>query len=284
MRPPLPEDASAVAELVNLHSPEPFDVVWVERAWNEPGFDLEADARITDDAYVSLWDGRGGKAWLDLQGTPTPELLSWVEGRARERGFVRALGGHWDGNMALKALLEQAGYRLIRHSWRMRVALADVVEEPAWPQGITVRAFRPGDERVFYDVHQESFADHWEHDEPDPYDEWAHWLLQPPAFQPELWFLAEEDGEPAGIEINHERLPEEPGVGWIGILGVRREWRRRGLGRALLLHAFHEFRARGLTAAGLGVDAASLTGATRLYESVGMHVSAQYDFYEKQLK
>ena len=84
------------------------------------------------------------------------------------------------------------------------------------------------------------------------------------------------------MEINHER-PEEPGVGWIGILGVRRPWRRRGLGRALLLHAFHEFRARGFTEAGLGLDAASLTGATRLYESVGMHVSAQFDFYEKQL-
>jgi len=165
----------------------------------------------------------------------------------------------------------------------MRIGLADVAEEPVWPEGVTVRTFQPGDERTFYDVHQESFADHWEHDVPDPYDEWAHWLLQPPAFEPELWFLAEEDGEPAGIAINHER-PEVPGLGWIGILGVRRPWRRRGVGRALLLHAFHEFRARGYTEAGLGVDAASVTGATRLYESVGMRVTAHFHFYEKQLR
>jgi ribosomal protein S18 acetylase RimI-like enzyme len=74
-----------------------------------------------------------------------------------------------------------------------------------------------------------------------------------------------------------------PGVGWVGILGVRRQWRRRGLGRALLLKALQEFRSRGFREVGLGVDAASLTGATRLYESVGMRVTAQFDIYEKQL-
>ena len=146
-----------------------------------------------------------------------------------------------------------------------------------------MRTFRPGDERIFYDVHQETFEDHWEHTEPDPYDEWAHWLLQPPMFDPELWLLAEEDGEPAGIEINHPR-PEMPGVGWVGMLGVRRAWRRRGLGRALLLRAFQDFRARGFHEVGLGVDAASLTGATRLYESVGMRVTSQFDIYEKLLE
>jgi ribosomal protein S18 acetylase RimI-like enzyme len=51
----------------------------------------------------------------------------------------------------------------------------------------------------------------------------------------------------------------------------------------LLLQAFKEFRARGFREVGLGVDAASLTGATRLYESVGMRVTAQFDIYEKQL-
>jgi mycothiol synthase len=281
MRAPRSEDAPAVAALIALHSPEPFDVLWVEREWSEPGFDLEADARLTDDAYVAVWDGRG-KAWLNLQGDPAPELLEWAEARAREKGLRRALGGAWAGHDSVKRLLERAGYRFVRHSWRMRVALADVAEQPAWPEGLTVRTFRPGDEHVFYEVHQETFADHWEHDRRDPYDEWAHWLLRPPIFAPDLWLLAEEDGEPAAIEINHARSEVE-GLGWVGVLGVRRQWRRRGLGRALLLHAFHEFRARGFSEAGLGVDASSLTGATRLYESVGMRVTAEFDFYEKQL-
>lgn len=282
MRPPLPEDAPRVAELVNLHAPEPFDVLWVEREWTEPGFDREADARITDDAYVSVWDGRGGKAWLDLRGAPTPEMLAWAEGRAREKGLVRALGGAWTSNAAVKELLEGAGYALVRHHYRMRIALGDAGEEPSWPEGVAVRPFRPGDERVFYDVQQETFEDHWGHDDPDPYDEWAHWMLQLPIFEPELWFIAEEGDEPAGIAMCHQR-PEIPGLGWVGILGVRRGWRRRGLGMALLMLAFQEFRARGFAEAGLGVDAESITGATRLYERAGMHVSARSDTYEKAL-
>ena len=281
MRPPRLEDAPAVLAMVERYSPEPVDLVWIERAWTEPGLDLEADARLTDDAVVTVWDARG-KAWLDLDGEPTPELLEWAENRAREKGLTRALAGGWDRHESVKGLLKGAGYALIRHSWRMRVTLADVTEEPVWPDGITVRPFRPGDERTFYELHQETFEDHWEHNEPDPYDEWEHWMLQPPMFEPDMWFIAEEHGEAAAIEMNHPR-PEMPGVGWVGILGVRRAWRRRGLGRALLLKAFQEFRDRGYEEAGLGVDAASVTGATRLYESVGMRVTAQFDIFEKQL-
>lgn len=44
------------------------------------------------------------------------------------------------------------------------------------------------------------------------------------------------------------------------------------LGRALLFHAFREFRRRGTSKVSLHVDAQSHTGATRLYESAGMHV------------
>jgi mycothiol synthase len=281
MRPPRLEDAAAVAALTSAHSPEPFGPVWVEREWTEPGFELEQDARIDDGrAFAGVWSW-GTKAWLDLQGEPTPELLAWAEQRAREKGLARAHSGGWSRATAVNGLLEQSGYRLIRKSWRMFVDLADVVEEPSWPDGISVRTFRPGDELVFFDVYHEAFADHWEF-EPVPYEEWAHWALQPPMHEPALWFLAEEAGEPAGIAICHRR-PELPTRGRVGDLGVRRPWRRRGVGRALLLHAFHEFRRAGLTEADLGVDAENLTGATRLYESVGMNVADHRDIYEKAL-
>ncbi len=151
---------------------------------------------------------------------------------------------------------------------------------PRWPDGVSVRTFGPGDERTFYDVHQETFQDHWEHVH-RPYDEWAHWMLAPERHHPELWFLAAGD-EPAGIAICR---PDETleGVGWVAILGVRRPWRRRGLGRALLLHSFAEFGRRGFRQVVLGVDAESVTGAVRLYEEAGMHVAHRFDSYEKQL-
>jgi len=52
---------------------------------------------------------------------------------------------------------------------------------------------------------------------------------------------------------------------------------------ALLRHAFGAFYARGYRGAGLGVDAESLTGATRLYERAGMRVTEQYETHEKML-
>jgi GNAT superfamily N-acetyltransferase len=132
-----------------------------------------------------------------------------------------------------------------------------------------------------YEVHQEAFEDSWEHNRM-AFEEWRHWVM-PEDFDPTLWFLAEDATEVAAVAVCREH-EGEAGLGWVNILGVRRPWRRRGLGRAMLLHAFREFRRRGLHASALGVDAASLTGANRLYESVGMQVVRQSDVYEKELR
>jgi ribosomal protein S18 acetylase RimI-like enzyme len=282
MRAPALPDALLVAELTSRYSPEPYPVEMVEREWTEPNFELAEDARLLDGSYAAVWDDRAGRAWLDFQGPPPDELFDWAEARAIAKGLPLARGGTWDQNAAVKGAFERHGYELIRHSYRMHIDLARVPEAPVWPDRLTVRAFRPGDEERFYAVHQEAFEDHWGHDVQTPYEEWAHWFLQAPMFEPELWFVVEEDGEPAGIAIDYVREETEP-IGWVQILGVRRPWRRRGLGRALLLHAFAAFRARGLRQAGLGVDASNPTGATQLYESVGMTVSYRFDIYEKHL-
>jgi ribosomal protein S18 acetylase RimI-like enzyme len=64
---------------------------------------------------------------------------------------------------------------------------------------------------------------------------------------------------------------------------VRREFRGRGYAKALLYRTFAEFWDRGVPRVTLGVDAASPTGATHLYESVGMHVESENVVYEKML-
>lgn len=67
-------------------------------------------------------------------------------------------------------------------------------------------------------------------------------------------------------------------------LAVRPAWRQRGLGLALLQRVLREFYRRGTRQVGLGVDAHNPTGATRLYESVGMQVESEYIVYEKELR
>ena len=88
----------------------------------------------------------------------------------------------------------------------------------------------------------------------------------------------------AGISMCWRKTTEDLKMGWVGTLGVGRSWRRSGLGLALLLHSFNEFYARGQERVGLGVDASSLTGATRLYEKAGMRATRQWDRYEKVLR
>jgi GNAT superfamily N-acetyltransferase len=163
----------------------------------------------------------------------------------------------------------------------MGIDLDRNLDEPAWPDGIRLRTFEPGDERVVYEAHQETFEDLWDHVSM-PYDRWAHWFLSADGHHPDLWFLAFEHEQLTGLELcapDHD----QPRVGWVHILGVRRPWRSRGLGRALLLHAFWEFRRRGFERVLLGVDAESPTGANKLYERVGMRVLHRYDEYVKDL-
>jgi ribosomal protein S18 acetylase RimI-like enzyme len=116
---------------------------------------------------------------------------------------------------------------------------------------------------------------------PSAFDDWEQSLVRSSAFDPTLWFIAEDAGDIAGLSLC--RSERRPGVGHVGILGVRPRWRRRGLGLALLRHSFRELRARGRAKADLGVDGENTTGAVRLYERAGMRVVRRTDSYEKEL-
>jgi ribosomal protein S18 acetylase RimI-like enzyme len=65
-------------------------------------------------------------------------------------------------------------------------------------------------------------------------------------------------------------------------LGVREEMRGRGLGKALLHQSFTDFYRRGVPKVGLAVDSQNPTGATRLYQKVGMQIAEQYSELSKQ--
>ena len=105
-------------------------------------------------------------------------------------------------------------------------------------------------------------------------------MIESSEYDPELWFIAWDGDEIAGYAVSHYRN----GKGWVSILGVRPAWRKRGLGLLLLNKSFEAFYERGTKEIGLGVDAASQTGATRLYKRAGMSVGSEYVSYEKELR
>jgi mycothiol synthase len=185
-----------------------------------------------------------------------------------------------------EALLTDLGFVHVRTWWRMRIDLGPEVPEPAFPSGIALRTFVPGqDEPMLTDLINDVFAEHWGEGQ-HTLDEIEH-DVELPYFDSNLLLLAESNGRPVGYVwswINHEfnLLIGDPHA-FIGDLGVNKPWRGRGLGRALLLHTLREVRRRGMAAAELEVDGPN-DSAKHLYESVGFRKHEELRFYRKELR
>ncbi|HYX51143.1 MAG TPA: GNAT family N-acetyltransferase, partial [Ktedonobacteraceae bacterium] len=157
-------------------------------------------------------------------------------------------------NITAQQALLQAGFQEVRRSWRMEIGMSQAPIAPKWPDQVTVRTFKPGqDDRAVFEAIDEAFQDHWGH-MGGGYEEWKHWTIERENFDPSLWFLAFESGEIAGASLCTYQRDD----GWVDTLAVRRPWRRKGLGMALLLHSFGEFYRRGKYKVGLGVDSQNL--------------------------
>ena len=152
-----------------------------------------------------------------------------------------------------------------------------------WPDGVNVRACDGSrdDLRRVHACVEEAFGDRWGR-APRSYDQWAEDMLYE-GFDPALWLVAERAGRMVGASLCRARQVKGQDAGEIGQLGVRREARRLGLGRALLLAGFALFAERGAASVGLDVDSESPTGANRLYEQVGMATTMAIGQLEREL-
>jgi len=177
-------------------------------------------------------------------------------------------------------LLQNEGYSPARYFWHMEIKLDKVPPAVTFPAGIELRPFSKEEHAVaVWQADNVVFRDHWGSHE-FTYEDWAHGKFGNPNFDPSLWMVAWEGDHVAGFSQNRCRQ----GNGWIGTIGVRRPWRKKGLGLALLQHSFVEFYERGTKIIGLGVDAQNPTGATRLYQKAGMYVASEFVTYEKELR
>jgi mycothiol synthase len=180
-------------------------------------------------------------------------------------------------------LLAGRGYREVRRHELRRIDFVGEPEPPAAPLGIEVRTMRPSDSEQVFAAHREAFADHWGEDE-ETYEDFHHRLLGAPEFDAKLWFLAWEGDELAGYIGAEARAAESPQRGYVPLLGVRRAYRRRGVGETLLRHVFRALFLRGKRGCDLHVDTQSLTGATRLYERLGMEAHPRFALWEKEIR
>ncbi|MCX6070553.1 MAG: GNAT family N-acetyltransferase, partial [Chloroflexi bacterium] len=315
VRPARLEDVPTVVVMLNgaLTSQSRAATYTVERylrEWQAPGFHLDEDTRLVFSpegrpvgcaevwtpadppihpwiwACVDpQWEGRGiGTAMMAWSLNRAMAALDRVPKGAR----VAPRAGTRPSHAASVALFRDFGFSLVRISWFMTIDLTAPPTTPAWPPGIRLQPYRrPQDLEPVYRCVRDSFRDHWASVEV-PFEQglelFRHSATVLHPVEPDLWFVAVDGDKIAGVSLCRRCSDDDPEMGWVDTLAVRREWRRKGLGLALLLHSFHALRESGARRAGGHVDAGNLTGATRLYRRAGVSISGESSLYELELQ
>lgn len=205
-------------------------------------------------------------------------LISAVVAGAEEPGI--RLWAHGD-LPAAAALARSAGFTRFRALWQLHMLLTGrALPAPAWPAGVSVRTFRPGeDEDEWLAVNGRAFAHHPEQ------GSWTRKDLEvregEPWFDPAGFFIAERDGRMAGFHWTKVHPADGDGgapIGEVYVVGVDPGQQGGGLGRALTLAGVAHLQRLGLTQVMLYVDESN-TAATRMYTALGFsrwHTDVMY--------
>jgi GNAT superfamily N-acetyltransferase len=298
-RAPTPDDLDAVAgvlvaEQADVAEQPVLGADFVRKVWSRPDIDLERNAWVVTDsdatvvAYgqvtleapdlVESWGvvhptyrGRGIGSWL----------FDRIDGRATE--LVAGIPSHRFRNSisaddpAASELLTSRGMRPVRHFWHMQVDLDGPVEAATPPDGIEIRGIDPAEDLpAIHAVLVEAFAEDWGH-RVEPFDRWVDEELGGPGTDPSLWLMAYDGGTPVAVVT--AGIGDEGG--WIDYVAVLASHRGRGIAQAMLRRTFAALGARGAGRVMLNVDAQNPTGATGLYERVGMRVVNRWDLWER---
>jgi mycothiol synthase len=280
-RPAQPADAPALHRLIaaielRLHGREVTALDSVVADLSRTTMDLSQDSLLVYDTPGELagwawshlgkrghvyvhpgYEGRGLGTWL----------LDWNEARSRELGRPDIGQTVDDANTAALAILHARGYRPEVTQWQLEIALNRPPAEVTVPAGISFRAFRAGeDEQAAYRMIEEAFMD-WQ-SRHLPYEGWAKLTIDRDTFAPALSPLAFDGERLVGAVLSLDRDGAE---GHVERVAVDREYRRRGIGQALLRQAFADFTRSGKRTCVLFTH--SRTGALALYEKAGMTVT-----------
>jgi mycothiol synthase len=298
--PTRPDMAAEIAALITLYDtraggPQDFNVEDMREIFRERYLDLTKDSLLVakdeqNVAYAMLWPraeftraigfgvvhpdhfGRGlGSHLVDFLSARAAEIQA-EHGKPLQFHLFAEVGDE-----AANEIARSRGFERVRENYTMRIEFDGSPIDYEIPDWLTVRTCTPEDSKLCHDLVEETFAEHFGH-VPRSVEEWKDGLESREDFDPTLWWLAYDGDEPAGLLLGFLLDAE---TGWVADLGVRKQYRKRGIASVLLQHAFAEFQRRGMKAAGLGVDAQNETGAVGVYERVGMSVARAYRTFEK---
>ena len=223
---------------------------------------------------------RERSAWADVR----PEargrgigtwLRRWTEDRAKERGSDRVGQTINDRAADAVALFVEAGYAPGHTAWILSMEHAERPANPRIPQGIEIRAYRPGDDEEALGMFEEAFAEAPDR-APSSLSTWCAMTIEREGFVPDDLLLAIDGQEIVGgaFLIDSDEI-------WVDKFAVRRDHRDRGIARALMQVAFRRGFDRGYASTSLSTD--SDRSALTFYEKIGMRVRESYTHYSIDL-
>lgn len=253
---------------------------------------LDAAGDVIAWGLVELHPGRAGRVQSFLSGGVVPaargrgigrQLLAWQ--LARGAGQLAACedalpawvrGGVDERNPGALALLERCGMRPARYFTSMERDLlgagAAPLADPVVPDGVRLvpySADRSDEARL---ARNDAFRDHWGSQPSDP-ERWSQ-FVDSDLFRTDLsWLAVDEADRVLGFALANAN-PEDWELqgytsSYLGLLGVVREARGRGLASVLLRSYLASTRDAGLERGVLDVDTANPTGALGMYERAG---------------
>jgi ribosomal protein S18 acetylase RimI-like enzyme len=184
---------------------------------------------------------------------------------------------------ARRNLLEKHGYKPVRYAFEMVRPDLENIPECSLPPGVEIRPVQAEHLRQIWEASNEAFRDHWGYI-PDPWEDFLS-FIDSPDYDPSLLRVAWQGDQVAGMVLSFIDKDQNEIYGrkrgYTENICVRRPWRRQGLAKALIASSLLALKDRGMTEAGLGVDAENTSGALNLYEFMGYRVVKKSTIYRK---
>jgi len=240
-----------------------------------------------------------GFAWWEITGSEDMRFEGWVHPDERRKGYGTALltgiesavrrhfkrmvlsGRAYEDIPGVLPLFALRGYTPARKFYMMFTSLKDrdLTIEP--PSGVTLRYFKHEDLETLVEADNTIFTDHWG-SYPRSVEAWRRDMIEERPHDPALWIVAWAGDYIVAECLCHASREGGPNDGWVSVVGVRREWRGRGLGRTVLARGLKALQNAGFDTASLSVDAENIS-AINLYRSLEMDITRTRTHFQKAL-
>jgi mycothiol synthase len=187
-------------------------------------------------------------------------------------------------NLPARNLASHLGLKFIRHFYELKLDLNNVRLPDVEPREYIIRGLGRDEADKLTHIQNRAFADSWGFN-PNTLDEIAY-RISLSSCSPENIMMAYLENRPIGYCWTRILIEDKPAAGSmegeIHMLGVDPDFRKKGIGRTVLLAGLADLKSKGVTIVKLTVNGEDPV-ALGLYESVGFEVCSRTEWFEKKL-